>query len=115
MTDSILLSILERIGGYTYTDTEDGFDNDVLMAINTALSILTQIGVGPKEGFYITGSSETWDEFITNDSKVSLEMVKDYVFLRVRMLFDTPTAGPVQSAYQSMLDELTWRINVAAE
>lgn len=114
MEDSILLTIQERLGGY-YNGNSSDFDPDVLTAINTAISVLTQLGVGPTEGFRITGPYETWDQFITNVSPTRLEMIKDYIYLRVKLIFDPPQVGGVLNAYKETIDELTWRINVAVD
>lgn len=46
--DSILVSIKKLLGiaaDYTH------FDPDIIMHINSAFSVLTQLGVGPPEGF----------------------------------------------------------------
>ena len=62
MTESILTSIKKLLGideSYTH------FDADLIMHINGVFSILTQLGVGPPNGFSITGEGEKWDSFIT--------------------------------------------------
>lgn len=114
MEESILLTIQERLGGY-YNGYGTDFDQDIITAINTVLSVLNQLGVGPEEGFRITGPDETWDQFLTNSNQGQLEMVKDYIFLRVKVIFDPPTVGGVLNAYKEQIDELTWRINVAVD
>lgn len=49
--DSILNSIKKLLGiDELYTH----FDADIILGINTALSILTQIGAGPTNGFQYT-------------------------------------------------------------
>lgn len=49
---------------------DDSFDADILTYINSALYSLRQIGVGPKEGFVVTGADQTWSEFSTNASLI---------------------------------------------
>ena len=85
--ESILTSIKKLLG---ITEEYEHFDTDIIMHINSVFSILTQLGVGPENGFSITDKDATWDDFIKDDSQ--LEMVKSYI-----------------------LSELEWRINVAAE
>ena len=54
--ESILESIKKMLGllkDYT------AFDTDIIIHINSVFTILTQLGVGPKEGFKITGYDET--------------------------------------------------------
>ena len=48
ITDSILTSVKKLLG---ITEECTDFDADLIMHINSVLMILTQIGVGPSEGF----------------------------------------------------------------
>lgn len=91
----------------------DHFDPDVIMGINSAFSILTQLGVGPNEGFMITDRSALWTDFVSDN--VRLEFVKSYVSKKTKQLFDPPQTGPLASALDQVLKELEWRINVAVE
>ena len=75
--------------------------------------ILTQLGVGPPEGFIINDKSNTWNEFIP-DGK-NLELVKSYVHLKVRTLFDPPSSSVVMESTNRMINEFEWRLNAAAE
>lgn len=90
---------------------EEAFDSDILLHINSVFSKLTQIGVGPEEGFYIEDETVTWDEYYT---QVDLNMIRTYVYLEVRLLFDPPTAS-VLTSMEKTRDELVWRLNVAAD
>lgn len=114
MEDSILLTIKKKVGGYM--ENYDSFDEDLITNINTALSILTQLGVGPADGFCITGENETWSDLLGVHAKpAKLQMAKDFIYLQVKMIFDPPQVGGVLNAYQQQLDMLTWRLNVAAD
>lgn len=107
---SILDSVKKDLGimpDYTH------FDPDIIMDINTALSILTQLGVGPVSGFSISDNTAEWDDFIPDDPR--LEMVKSYVSKKTKQLFDPPNTGPLSDAFNKVLDELVWRINVAVD
>ena len=108
--DSILTSIKKLLG---ITEEYVHFDADIIMHINSVLSTLAQIGVGPSEGFVITGDNETWGDFIPENR--NLENVKQYVYLNVRLVFDPPTQSSVLDSYQRKINELEWRINVTAE
>lgn len=48
--DSILTSVKKLLG---LPADYEAFDPDIIMYINTVLMILSQMGVGPKEGFYL--------------------------------------------------------------
>lgn len=108
--DSILTSVKKLLG---ITEDYEHFDTDIIIHINSVFSILTQLGVGPENGFYIRDKTAVWNNFITDDTK--LEMVKTYVFLKVKMLFDPPASSSVASAMEKAATELEWRLNFAAE
>lgn len=111
MTDSILDSTKKVLGiDSTYT----AFDEDIKMFINSAFSTLHQLGVGPEEGFEIAGNTEVWSDFLGPDSK-TLNNVKAYVYLSVRLLFDPPPTSFGIAAFERQLEELVWRINVRRE
>lgn len=110
MDESILLSIRKLIGP---SESYDVFDTDLMIHINTVLMILRQVGIGPAEGFAITGTTETWGDFL--DSRTDLEAVKTYVYLRVKALFDPPSNSFVLNSMKEQSDELIWRLNVAVD
>lgn len=106
--DSILNSIKKLLGlDQTYTV----FDTDLIIHINSVFMILTQLGVGPEQGYKITGALNVWSEFTNND--LLMESVKSYVYLKVRLMFDPPQNSTHMQAIQSQISELEWRLNVA--
>lgn len=111
MTESILTSIKKLLGideSYTH------FDSDLIMHINSVLSILTQLGVGPPNGFSITGSGEQWNDFLAKESH-NLSLVKSYMHLKIKLLFDPPLSSAVIESINKQISEFEWRLNVAAE
>lgn len=110
MDNSILTSIKKMLGP---EEDDVHFDSDIIMCINTALSILTQAGVGPAEGFRITDKTATWKDFI-GEVKY-LEFVKSFVHIRAKLLFDPPTNSTLVKAFETEANELLWRINAAIE
>ena len=75
--------------------------------------ILTQLGIGPSEGFNIEDDSATWDEFVSDDLK--LDLIKSYMHLKVKLLFDPPLNSAVIESMNRMTNEFEWRLNVAAD
>ena len=108
--DSILQSIKKLLG---IAAEYNAFDTDIMIHINSVFSILTQLGVGPTDGFYITGPNEVWTDFMPTSAR--LEMVKTYMYLKVRLLFDPPTSSAAIDSANRLISELEWRLNVAAE
>lgn len=109
--ESILTSVKKLLGiAEEYTH----FDSDIIMHINSVFMTLTQLGVGPSAGFYIEDETSEWTEFIPDMTK--LQAVKTYVYLNVKILFDSSTMGSATlAAYERQIKELEWRMNVIAE
>ncbi len=107
-------SILESVKKLINAEGDDYFDTDLIIHINSIFSVLTQMGVGPEEGFSIDDNKSTWDEF-TDDEPI-LNMVKSYMAIRVKLLFDIASANSYYiTQLQAEADELEWRIRAAAE
>lgn len=113
MQESILASIKEMIGGLD--EANDQFDTDIINHINTTLFALTQMGVGPSEGFIIKDATSTWSDFLSGEEK-KFAAVKTYVYLNVKILFDSTSlsSGTIE-AYNRKMSEYEFRLNVAAE
>ena len=109
--ESILTSVKKGVGGLLEED--ESFDSDLILHINTVFSKLTQLGVGPNEGFSISDKSSTWNDFIGSDARMN--MVKSFVILSVRMLFDPPTSGSVSKAFEEQIAEYEERLRIQAE
>ena len=110
METSILTSIKKMLGvAEDYTE----FDEDIITHINSVFLNLTQLGVGPEEGFMIEDGTAVWEDFI-NDS-VQLQAVKTYVYLKVKLLFDPPLSSSVTESINRMIAELEWRLNAAVD
>ncbi len=110
MIDSILTSVKKDLG---ITEEYTHFDPDIIMGINTAFSILTQLGVGSPNGFSISDSTAVWTDFIPESPR--LEFVKSYVSKRTKILFDPPISASATESLERILRELEWRINVAVD
>lgn len=109
-TSSIFLTIKKMLG---LDDAYAPFDTDIMVHINSALLELCQLGVGPKDGFEISGYDETWNEFIT-DAEM-LGAVQNYIYLTVKKLFDPPTNSFVLDSIDKQIEKLGWRLNIQAE
>lgn len=111
--ESILTSIKKLLG---IEENDDHFDSEIIPCINTVLDDLTQLGVGPSEGYVIEDATSTWVDFLSNgESQLRMERIKSYTHLRVKLLFDPPDSAAHISAIERQIDKLEWRINVAAE
>lgn len=108
--DSILNSIKKLLGipeEYTH------FDQDIIIHINSVLGTLTQLGIGPVEGFSIEDESAKWTDFVPENPKLS--SIKSYIYLKVRMIFDPPQSSAVSDAINKQTAEFEWRLFTTAD
>lgn len=84
------------------------FDADIIMHINTIFSNLHQMGVGPEEGFQIEDKTKDWSEFLDDD--MTLNNVKSFMYLSVRLMFDPPGTSYAIQAMERQVEQLAWRI-----
>lgn len=103
--NSILTSIKQMLG---ITEDYTHFDTDIIIHINTVFGILNNMGVGNKK-FTITDKNATWSQFIGSEP-TDLELVKTYIYLKVKLIFDPPASSSVLEAYKTMASELEWRL-----
>lgn len=107
--ESILNSIKKLLGpeeDYTH------FDKDIILHINAAFSRLCQLGVGPSTPFKIRSAEEVWTDFIEDGM---LEDVKQYVYLKVKVIFDPPSNSSLLNAMDAQINQLEWLMNSVAE
>lgn len=109
--DSILTSVKKVLG---IAEDYEHFDADITMHINSVLMVLSQLGVGPSEGFQIEDKDDLWSDFIPENFQ-DFATVKSYVCLKVRLLFDPPLSSTVTEAMNRMISEFEFRLNVAGE
>lgn len=108
--ESILTSIKKMLG---ISEEYEHFDMDLIMHINSVFSILNQLGVGPPNGFTIQDANATWSDYIPDEAL--LEMVKSYVYLKVKLFFDPPSSSAVTESTNRLISELEFRILVVAD
>lgn len=106
--ESILTSIKKMLG---ITEEYEHFDSDLIMHINSVFMILTQLGVGPPSGFSIRDKTSIWKEFVSDETK--FQLVKSYMHLKVKLLFDPPLSSAVMASMEKMIAEAEWRLNVS--
>lgn len=109
MTGTSILNDVKKLLGYDPTYTE--FDIDIIAAINSIFFVLNQLGIGPTTPYVISDNTSKWSDFST----VNAELVKSYVFLRVRTIFDPTQSSAVSEATKQLIAEFEWRLQVAFE
>lgn len=107
---SILISIKKLIG---FGDDYNAFDFDLIVHINSMLSYLRQLGVGPDRHFYITGASETWGDFWKGEEPNLLALT--LVYQKTKITFDPPSSGVLHEALERQIKENEWRLWMETE
>ena len=106
ITDSILGSTKKLIA------SDDYFDSDLIVYINTVFAKLQQMGVGPEGGFSIQDDTTLWSSY-TNDEPI-FNMVQTYMAIQVKLYFDNSTlTSYVIDLLKEQVAELEWRLNSA--
>lgn len=106
--DSILTSIKKMLGP---TEEYEHFDPELIIHINTALAVVTQVGVGPAEGFVIKDKNARWTDLAPEGP--ALELAKGYIYAKVKLAFDPPTTGSHVEALKEAVREYEWRASIA--
>jgi len=101
--ESILTSIKKLLG---ITEDYEHFDIDLIVDINASFARLTTLGVGSSEGFVISDKSNTWTQF--SDDPVIQGLSKKFIFLDVKLAFDTSISQSVISSINEQKRETEW-------
>ena len=103
--DSILLSIKKLLG---MPEDYDKFDTDVKMHINSTIVTLRQFGIPIPKGFIVADKYALWTDYISDIYLI--EYVKNYIYLKVRLLFAPSTNSTVTESINQSIKETEWRI-----
>jgi hypothetical protein len=109
-----MAKVLESVKTFLglHPTAETAFDDELLLAINSAFSTLNQVGVGPEDPL-VADSDTEWSEFL--EDRNDLEQAKTYVCLNVKTIFDPPASGTIQEAQSRISQEMLWRLNRVVE
>lgn len=109
MEESILNTVKNSIG---ISEDCDSFDQVIMTHINLTFATLSQMGLGPDDGYSITNKDNKWSEF--TDSDTLLNFVKVYISSKVRLAFDPPQNSNVINAMNAQITEIEWRLSIIA-
>lgn len=108
--ESILTSVKKMLG---IDDTYEYFDADIIMHINSVFMILNQLGVGPESPFGIEDDTSEWQDF--SEDIGFIQLVKTYMFMKVKLMFDPPQSSSAVEALNRQISEFEWRLNVQVD
>lgn len=107
--DSILLSIKKMLG---MEPEFTQFDPDIILHINTIIQVLYQIGLDIPDGFTVVDQNSLWTDYIKDPRYTKItSLIKQYIFMRVRMIFDPPSSATLATSIQESINEMQWRIS----
>lgn len=115
MTEIItsILASVKRYLGIVESDCE--FDPEIMMHINAALANLTQIGVGPQEGFIVYDNTANWEDFLP-DRIQDIPHARLYTFCKVKVGFDSSNLSSTTiDSFNKLADECQYRLHVSRE
>lgn len=110
MEDSILKSTKKVLG---VDPSYAAFDLDILMHINASFGVLYDLGIGPVDGFVVSDENATWTQLALPAHM--LNMVRSYVYLKTRLLFDPPSTSFHLEALKEQIAQFEWRLSVNRE
>lgn len=110
-TNSILDSVKKLLG---IDSSLHSFDVDIIVNINSAIAILTQLGIGPEKGYLIVDNKNTYQEFL-GESEPMYQQVKLYLYLKTRIGFDPPSSSYVLNSMNEQIKELEFRMRTLNE
>ena len=110
MTDSIFSSVKKVVG---LLGDDGSFDEDILLHINSVVSTLRQLGLSIPADFYVRDDVQTWQNLLGEFR--DLDLVKSYMVMKVRLMFDPPSSSFGLASMKEMITELEWRINVLTD
>lgn len=107
MEESILTSIKKLLN---VSNDDESFDMDIIILINGVLDVLKQIGVESTfEDFRVTSKDDKWEDYLIDINE--LEIIKTYIYLKVKIVFDPPANSTLMESYKEMIKEYEWRLN----
>lgn len=109
--ESILTSVKKFLGP---SAEYEHFDPDIIMHINSVFMDLNDLGIGPEKAFVIEDDTSEWTDFFSEKGE-TLEAVKSYMYLRVKLLFDPPASSATLASMERQIDKWEWKLNVRAE
>ena len=105
ISESVLYSVKKALG---IAPEYDAFDPDIIMHINSSMTTLHQLGVGPRDGFMIEDVQALWTDFL--QQPILLNSAKTYIYQWVRLRFDPPGTSFLVTALENQIKEAEWRL-----
>lgn len=94
------------------SEEDDGFDSRLIMELEGIIGELSQLTLLNKD--FVMSDGSNWEQLLNTTDNHLLRLVKQYVYLNIRIKFDPP-AGSVLSSLEKSIQSTAHRIIIQKE
>ena len=94
------------------SEEDDGFDSRLIMELEGIIGELSQLTLLNKD--FVMNEDSNWEQLSNTTDNHLLRLVKQYVYLNIRIKFDPP-AGSVLSSLEKSIQSTAHRIIIQKE
>lgn len=94
------------------SEEDDGFDSRLIMELEGIIGELSQLTLLNKD--FVMSEESNWEQLLNTTDNHLLRLVKQYVYLNIRIKFDPP-AGSVLSSLEKSIQSTAHRIIIQKE
>nr|DAV71831.1 MAG TPA: hypothetical protein [Caudoviricetes sp.] len=94
------------------SEEDDGFDSRLIMELDGIIGELSQLAQLNKD--FVMSEDSNWEQLLNTTDTHLLRLVKQYVYLNIRIKFDPP-AGSVLTSLEKSIQSTAHRIIIQKE
>lgn len=94
------------------SEEDDGFDSRLIMELDGIIGELSQLAQLNKD--FVMGEDSNWEQLLNTKDQQLIRLIKQYVYLNIRIKFDPP-AGSVLSSLEKSIQSTAHRIIIQKE
>lgn len=94
------------------SEEDDGFDSRLIMELDGIIGELSQLTQLNKD--FVMGEDSNWEQLLKTKDQQLIRLIKQYVYLNIRIKFDPP-AGSVLSSLEKSIQSTAHRIIIQKE
>lgn len=113
LDESILRTVSRMVDASGYEGTDEYFDDDLLVHINTFMIDLYQNGLGDPS--IEVDADTTWSDAFGDMSPIAVRCARDYLVFQTKLVFDPPASTAAQQSLKDASERLLYRIREQLE
>ena len=94
------------------SEEDNGFDSRLIMELDGIIGELSQLTQLNKD--FVMSESSNWEQLLNTKDQQLIRLIKQYVYLNIRIKFDPP-AGSVLSSLEKSIQSTAHRIIIQKE